>query len=170
MPLNLFNKRIVLSGDVAYFRCVMTSEQDDRLWDLASESKSKLEYEIEQAVHDILGPEFVVRGVSVVRGSVTLLFAIGTTYYVISKYKNFVESLELLKSQLKRLMLRYFENMQPTIDITWTPGPSLANAEVIGPVYGSLDRIQLLLLSYLIISHAALLAMVLWLLYKKVSP
>jgi hypothetical protein len=126
MPLKLFNKRVVLSGDVAYFRCVMTAEDENRLWDLAVESRSNLQYEIERVVHDTIGPEFTVRDVRVVRGSVTLLFAIGTTYYVISRYKNFMESLELLQSQLKRAMRGYFGNTQPTVDVTWNAGPSLA--------------------------------------------
>lgn len=170
MPSEFSDKTVVIGGDVAYFRCVMTTSNDDEVYGQITESVYKFQDSIDTLAREILGPEFEVRRVRVVRGSITILFALGTTYYVISKYKNFVESLELFKTQLATLMRRMLGPRNVEINVDWVPGPALSGiADVRRPIWLS-ENANLILLAYLIISHAALLIVVLVLFYKKFAP
>jgi len=116
-------------------------------------------------VHEALGPEFQVQSLTIGRGSIEILILIGTTYYAVSRYKNFIESIELLVRQLKDIVKHFFERAAPmrvTVSAAWTPGNGLAS--VAAPHDDAAAERVSPALWYLILSHAAMLAVVLWLL------
>jgi len=102
------SKNVVLSGDVAFFRLTITTPEPEALdYDHFRQSPMfvelmhegnfmMMEGQVDEAVRRHLGNEFEARGISFARGSILVLVAIGTVYEVISKYKDFVESLERL--------------------------------------------------------------------------
>jgi hypothetical protein len=82
------------------------------------------------AIHQVLGPEFDIRSMSLARGSIEIFVTIGAVYYAVSRYKNFVESIELLTKQLAGVVRRFFEERLPgpivaDVSSTWEPGSGL---------------------------------------------
>lgn len=169
-----FGKRIVLSGDVLSLRFILSVSDekgyDEDLRGFLQKKRGELESEINEATKKFLGPQFEVRSITFPRGSVEILILIGTIYYAISHYKQFVESIELLTSQLESLftrrLLQHFEPLPISVYGTWSPGPALARAGTLLSSYGSLDAMRILLW-YIIISHAALLMVFIWMLVKR---
>lgn len=162
----------VLTGDVCYVRVYAQIRPTDLpIHRLLMESEMR--GELQRATRELLGSEFEVRSMTVGRGSVEILVLIGTALYVISRYKNFVESIELLLAQFRRIALLYFESqgVEPTeLSATWSPGPALAAAMTATPVNSAPRTLaEPLLLVYLILSHAVLLAVALWLLIDTLS-
>lgn len=160
------------AGDVCFVRLSVHTIDgepfEERPWQILDNSDGRLRAEISSAVHEALGPEFQVQSLTIGRGSIEILILIGTTYYAVSRYKNFIESIELMVRQLKDIVKHFFERAAPmrvTVSATWTPGNGLASlaaphddaaAERVSPA-----------LWYLILSHAAMLAVVLWLLVER---
>jgi hypothetical protein len=168
-----FGQRVVLSGDVFFLRFVVSASEekqsDERLWSFLHEMRHELESDIKEAIEKFLSPEFEVRSITFHGGSIEILVVIGTAYYVISRYKNFIESVELLLSHLKRIIHRFFGRLWPqpiSVYGTWSPGPALVRAETLYSSYGSMDAIRILLW-YLILSHAALLTVVIWMIVRR---
>lgn len=168
-------RRIVLSGDVMTLRFIISArddqEFDQRLRGLAYDLRDELEAEVRQATWRLLGSEFEVRSIVFGRSSLEILVAIGTAYYVVSRYKNFIESVQLLISQLKSLFERFFRPRVPVpiyVNGDWLPGPGLVTAGQIYAPYGSGDPNGILLI-YLILSHAALLALFIWMVLRKLQ-
>jgi hypothetical protein len=174
MPL--FDRTLALSGDVAYLRFTMTWageswQNENRAWEFLQKTKPQLDDQIKEAVRKQLGTEFEVRSTVVLRASIEIIVIIGTTYYAISKYKNFMDSMELLKSQLKGLIRRFVDpdGLEPmTISDSLTPGPTLARMD--GGLQSAAlnDPTTIILLLYLILSHAALLTLLIWMAAKGV--
>jgi len=166
------NSQTTLSGDVCTIRIFITSvdEQiDERLFYHFREIQPKLKIQVEEIVKKRLGEQFEVRRLRLERGSVEVLILIGTTYYAVSRYKNFVESIDLLTSQLKSLFSRLASAESPApIEVTgdWSPSPSLTSAEVASSRVTS-NPILLIMLLYIILSHAAMLAVIIYQLLKK---
>jgi hypothetical protein len=106
---------------------------------------------------------------SIARGSIEILVTIGAVYYAISRYKNFVESIELLASQLTGVVRRFLERAMPikelAVSATWEPGAGLIRLEVEHPVPVAASWAYPLLW-YVIVSHAALLVLFIWLLAR----
>lgn len=169
--MRIFNSREpqpVLVGDVAYFRVVLSSENDSDLIGIIMERQRRMKEEMDVMVKQTLGPEFEVRSMTIGRGSVEILIIIASTYYVVSRWKNFIESLELLKRQIESVFRQQVPLVGKT-EATWTPGPAVANVQA-GTFSAEAPRFtQAGLLIYLIVSHAALLTAFLWLLIKKLS-
>src|SRR5205814_1505782 len=108
-----------------------TSDQegDDWLWSTARKEDSRLREELAASIHEHLGPEFDVRSMTFARGSLEILIVVGTLYYAVSRYKNFVESIELAVAQMKRTVGSFFERRVPqpvAVRGTWNPGPGMA--------------------------------------------
>ena len=162
----VFRRQLILSGEVAIVRLTVDAnapEGDKYLWEIASDQGHRLREAIRQSIHEHLGPEFDVRSVTFARGSLEVLVVIGTLYYVVSRYKNFVESIELLLSQLKRLLAGFFESRVPSpvsVQGSWSPGPGLAQA-VPNLFGGTVGDSPTVVVGYLVLSHAAMLAVVL---------
>jgi hypothetical protein len=160
----------VLVGDVAYFRIVIESRNDaDLMGILTGPQYYDMKREMEGMAKQTLGPEFEVRSMTIGRGSVEVVLIIATTYYIISKYKNFIESLELLKRQIISIFRQQFPTVVSTAEATWTPGPALSTVQPGTLSMGTPSFTQGLLLLYLIFSHAGLLVTLVWLLLKKLS-
>src|ERR1044072_1674707 len=110
MKRNPFAEQMILSGDVVYYRFIMTMdvfEDEGRAWETIMVERRGMEEDINRVVRENLGSEFSLRSMTPIRGSIELILVIGTTYYAVSKYKNFIDSLELLKSQLERFFRLY---------------------------------------------------------------
>jgi len=154
----------VLTGDVCYIRLHAEFRQKDiPLYRLLEESEMRVE--LQRATREILGPEFEVRSMAVGRGSIEIIALIGTSLYVMSRYKNFVESIELLVAQFRRVVLRFlgqYESEPSEVTTTWTPGSALTTA-MVGTTKVYRWHSEPLLLIYVILSHAALLTALLWL-------
>lgn len=168
----LFQQRTVLSGDVLSMRFLVSipdeREFNGKLWMFLQETRSELEAETKKAVQQTLGPEFEVRDISFKRGSIEVLLVIGTVYYAISRYKNFIESIEMLVSHLRRIFTRFFERWGPMpvyVSGNWTPGPALVRVETM-MTYRHFDG-NTILLWYVLLSHAALLGVLIWMLLNK---
>ena len=168
------NSRTIISGDVCTIRIFITSlnkEIDDDLYFMFNEKiQYKLKSEVEDILKKILGDQFEVRRLTVVRGSVEVLILIGTTYYAVSRYKNFIESINLLTSQIKSLFSKIASQNQPStsIEVTgdWSPSPALINAEVASSRVTS-NPILLIMLLYIILSHAAMLTVIIYQFLQK---
>ena len=64
-----------------------------------------IESELQKDIYTILGYETKVKINNVSYGSITVVFTvIGATYFAISKYKNFIESCELIQRQIQKLL------------------------------------------------------------------
>ena len=164
-----------VSGDVCFVRLSVDTIDgepfEERPWRLLDNSDSRLRGELTSTVHETLGPEFQVRSVTIGRGSIEIVVLIGTTYYAISRYKNFVESIELMVRQVKEVVKRFFERAAPmhvTVSASWTPGNGLAGLATLQDDAAA-ERVNPALW-YLILSHAAMLAVVLWLLVGRLRP
>ena len=135
--------------------------------------KNSMQYEMNEVVRAVLGKDFYIRTVTVGKGSIELLVilaTVGTIYMGFSRYKNFIESGQLLQSQLEGI-IRKFISEPGEFSSTWVPGPSLAFVETAfssGPEQAtSAPSLTMIVIWYLILSHAALLAAALWTIFKK---
>jgi hypothetical protein len=163
----------VISGDVCLVRLHVTSPED-RLLDwptkILGNSEYRLREEISEVVQQSLGPEFEVRSMTVGRGSIEILVLIGTAFYAISRYRSFVESMELLMRQLRKVVRFFFERsaqMSVSVSGSWTPMGGIPGAFS----YSLEDQNgNTLILWYLILSHAGMLAVLLWLLIGSLKP
>jgi hypothetical protein len=109
------------------------------------------------------------------RGSVEIVLvvaAVGTVYVLVSRYKNFVESINLLVRHLKRVIERFFMGGGPfrfTVEGSWSPERGLDNAKMLpaAPAGWREWDVSRILLAYLILSHAALLIVFIWLIVSR---
>lgn len=151
---------------------------DAFLYRYATETHQKLEAEIQEQVTETLGSDFEVLDVRLGRGSLTILIAIGavgTFYMGFSRYESFIKSVNLLVSQLKSAFQRFFERASPgppDIDISvtgsWQPSATVLNARASFNSSSGFDY-GIVLLVYLLLSHAVLLATLLWLLVRHLK-
>ena len=159
----------VISGETIFFRIhaqYKDPQYENKAFRYYLDSLDELKHGIKQEIVKSLGEAFDIKSITIGRGSIEVLIVVGTEYYAISRYNNFIESVELLSSQVKKVAGRLFGTIaaeQPDISVTWTPGPALArlNSSRDGCILIHSD----LLIYYLILSHAALLSFVLWMLY-----
>jgi hypothetical protein len=160
---------VVLSGDVMVCRFCVTGlefEEEERLLRLLiSREEQELASELREVTQRVLGPEFAVTSLSFRRGSIEIFAAVGVTYYVVSRYKNFIESLDLAWAQMNRLLQRFFSrsaNQQITVTGNWTPGAALILAEARGSEANRGFFGTGILLWYFVVSHAVLTGVVIW--------
>ena len=156
--------------DVATLHFVVGLDEnfEQMAWGMLSESHDRLERDIREAVAETLGPEYTVSRFLYTRGSIEILIGIGAGLYAVyvgaSRYKNLIESLTLLVRQLRGIFQRFFGRNDPgtvTVTATWIPGPTLqqqAFATPRGTAWPGFSAV----LWYLVLSHAALLAVVIW--------
>ena len=169
-----FQRSLILSGEVLVVRLTVHGEGpegDEVMWSIVRQEGYRLREEVARVVHEHMGPEFDVRSMSFAQGSLEVLVVVGTLYYAVSRYKNFMESIELLIAQLKRALAVFFQRRVPTpapvsVQGSWTPGPGLIQAapRMSGAATGDGPGITV---AYLILSHAAMLAVLLWLLVRS---
>ena len=175
MPI-FARKTVPIYGFIGLVRLsVNTNDEDSELLGYARELHRKLEAEIDLQVQQTLGPEFEVLNVEINRGSITLLIAVGavgTFYMGFSRYEGFVKSVNLLVSQLRGLLQRFFGQApggatRPPVSVTgsWQPGPVVIAANQTLDASSGIDSCQIVL-AYLLLSHAALLGVLIWLVIR----
>ena len=173
MSLRRARRPLILSGEVLSVRLIVefegssksekdTVQWEDLLWSIAQQQGHHLREQLNAAIHEHLGPEFDIRSLSYARGSLEILVVIGTLYYA-AHYKNFIENVELLVAHFRRISDGFFERWKPdgtriSVKGTWSPGIGLVQG-----IPRARDD-QSTVVWYLIVSHAAMLAGILWLL------
>jgi len=163
---------------LGFLRFTVTTEDenyDSNLLGYARESSKQLKAEIDAQVRKTLGPEFEVESVEFNEGSIEAyvhLAAVGTILMAFSKYESFIKSVNLLISQLKGLLQRFFSQgaEQPSVSVTgrWVPGPVISEANQAFGVSSGIDSSQFVL-PYLVLSHAAILGVLLWLVIRHLK-
>lgn len=171
-------RTVQISGDVAYFSVqIAFLDQKDELmaWERIHELEVEMRHEFDRVARDVLGREFRVRSMTIGRGSIEVIIvlaAVGSFYMGFSRYKNFMESLDLLRSQIQSILRRFMPNSD-SVSATWIPSPALVsvaeNSTPLALQWYTSHQIQMILLIYFIVSHAAILAVLVWLLIRKVT-
>ncbi len=178
MPI-FARKTVPIYGFIGVVRLtVNTNDEDNRLFGYAMELRQKLQAEIDLQVQRTLGPEFEVLNVEIGRGSITLLIvlgAVGTLYMGFSRYDGFIKSMNLLVSQIKGLLQRFFGQapligtpLPLSVTGSWEPGPVVTEANRAFDTSSGIDSCQVVLV-YLLLSHAALLGVLLWLVVRHLK-
>lgn len=174
---NIFDftgRRRIVSGEIIIVRARIevpdNVEADRYLRSIAEEQRGTLQWEVSELVYKTLGMEFQLRSLSFEHGSLTILLIVGTTYYAISRYKNFVESIQLFVRQLTQLLSSFFGGRQQRpvlVSTSWSPGPGLVEAqtEQLRAPYAAAGW----LLIYLVLSHAVMLGLIMWLLVTRIA-
>ncbi len=121
-----------IHGEILYLRFLLDTtdlkKEDEFLYTYANKNKEKIKSQINEAVRSGLGSDFNVQSITYYPGSLTILVVIGTTYYAISRYKSFIESVELLVSQIRNLLsttVSQGTNSRISASSNWIPGPGL---------------------------------------------
>jgi hypothetical protein len=162
----------VVSGEVAFLRFRVSAtddpESEERLLSFLKEMRRELELEASRTILEVLGNDYELVRLGVRKGSIEILVVVGAIYATISQYKEFVESMNLLVSHLRNLIRRFFRRTQASgisVEATWAPGPPvlLAGKEIRS---WKVDRITVLVIWYLILSHAALFVLLAWITIK----
>lgn len=178
MP-NSTRRPIELSGLVATLRFVVEFgdrySDTDKLVGIARERRGELIRQIDHEVKGLLGQEFDVVDVIIREGSLVLIVVLGAAYSVymgFSRYESFVKSFNLLISQIAGLLRRFF--VMPTappvtVGGSWQPGTSMIAAESVARLSNQQYDPNLILLYYLILSHAVLVGVLVWIVIKHLK-
>lgn len=169
-----FFDRIKLSGHICTIRLLASSpfqkqEWDERTLEWLIKHRDDFETEVKEEVKIILGLQFKVAQVDYFKGSVevsVIIATAGVVYYAVSRYKNFIESLDILVFHLRKVLYRFVEPMDSRVSGEWLPCPNMvqfsgADLDV------SLTRITMLLIWYLVLTNAVLLSLVIWILIRR---
>lgn len=114
-------------------------------------------------MRSILGPEYNVRDVSIHGGSVELWLIVTTAFAMITNWGSFRQGLDYLISDLRKV-IRKIAPAKVT-DASWSPGPALLQPQLQIPP--DLIFETRLIVTYLVLSHAALLAFMLWMVWLR---
>jgi hypothetical protein len=162
------SEEIHFHGDLAYFMLSIDSYDDAGVLDTLG-SKEKLDREFFLAVHRTLGQQYDIRIISISQGTAMVLIAIsiiGGAYVTISQYHDFVESLELLLDQIKNILRRLLSSYEPSIESSYLINPRLPVPSM-APSSNSAPAITNNFFWYMVLSNAALLATLIYILLKN---
>jgi hypothetical protein len=99
---------------------------EDEVFHLVTNTQGEIREQAEKLVKKNLGNEFFITDIEINRGSIEIILiiggVIGSTYVGMSKYKNFVESIELLQKQLRSMLAGHMRIPSSLIDINWIRG------------------------------------------------
>ncbi|MBI3089577.1 MAG: hypothetical protein HYY96_02830 [Candidatus Tectomicrobia bacterium] len=126
--------------------------------------------EIRSEVASFLGPQFEAQNIDIRRGSVEVLIdiaTVGVVYYAFSRYKSFVESLDLLAHQLGRVLARFSGPDTAHIRGGWIPSPALFHPAADHAMIVDAGSLYILLVGYLILTNTVLIGFVLWMLLRR---
>jgi len=168
-----FFNRIKLSGHICTIRLVASSfqkqEWDERTLEWLKKNRDAFESELKNEVKIVLGNHFKVTQIDYFRGSVeisVIIAAVGVVYYAISRYKNFIESLDLLVFHLRKLLHGFAGPMDSQVTGEWLPGPNMIQVNDIDSEINIIG-ITKLLIWYLILTNVALLSLLIWILIRR---
>jgi hypothetical protein len=119
-----FIKSKVFKGEVARLTVFIDfeDEHDDQIYtenqllQSFQKKEKELELEISELIRKYLGKQFTLESISIKKGSITIIAIIAATiatFDLISKYKDFIDSLDLIKNQVSRLINRFIRRNQP---------------------------------------------------------
>lgn len=163
-----FKKTVELHGEIVSYQFIIeVAEEGSALEDLQS-NRVGIENEIQEQVDLYLGKGVKIQDLRIKRGTIEIVVILGTAYAIylgFSKYKNFIESAQLLKSQIRRIFRRWLERYGVrSVDGDVILSPNLPDVNM---RTDSDKTLTMVLLIYLLLSHAALLAFFIWLAVKK---
>lgn len=181
MPI-FHTKAVPIYGTIGFVRLTVSTQNenyDNDLYSHARESYRQLEADIDTEVRQTLGPEFEVVNVALHKGSITILVVlgvVGTIYMGFSRYESFIKSVNLLISQLKGLLQRFFTAgaagapapRPVSVTGSWEPAAVVTAANHVLNSSAGIDSDQIVL-GYLLLSHAALIAVLLWLVIRHLK-
>ena len=180
MPL--FDKKTApIYGLVGLLHFTVTSDNenfDDDLLGYARERRKQLEAEINTQVLATLGSQFAVQSIDLHEGSIEIfvaLTAVGTFFMGFSRYESFIKSVNLLISQVSGLLQKFFGQLPGTatmapVSVTgsWQPGSTVTSANQELRDSSGIETYHIVL-GYLLLSHAALLSVLLWLVIRHLK-
>jgi hypothetical protein len=145
---------------------------DERLFFILREGESILGEEISRMVPAILGSIFRLEKVEVHRGSVTFWVVVAGAFTLLSQYADFVRSLELLHSQISNLIREFLAHQGISVTVTggWTPLSGVRGRFSFPSLRSSPEFITLLLVLYLVVSHAVLLSVFIRYVWRTAPP
>ena len=165
-------RRYQLFGEIARLSFTATDHHDDgprdHLWHIAESVRTELEGEMNRVTRATLGPSFELQEVQFEHGSLhihAVLVAIEAVYVTVAHYHHFNKSIDLLVRQLRSIIGRVLGRQHPSrieVVAVWVPTPMLAAPESEDDEAGPYS-LQRLVVGYLILSHAALIAVLVWL-------
>jgi hypothetical protein len=150
------------------------AEDDGQLFILAKDLQQVLSDEISSMVSALLGPRFRFQKIDIRRGSVEIWVYLAGGFTLISQYADFVRSMEVLQTQIRNLLLGLFSNRGFSginIGAAWTP--VRANKQPwfrLAPFRIPENLLTLLMASYLILSHAFLLVVLVRIALRALLP
>jgi hypothetical protein len=139
---------------------------------IAREGHTKLSEELTGMIPTILGPTFHLRGIYIRRGSGRIVVYVAGGFTAISKYPDFVRSLELLMRQIEGLLREMFVIrglQQVSLASGWT-NLTTAKPRRRGPFRAYRGLVRMLLASLLILSCALLSTLILARVLKLFFP
>ena len=165
-----------LSGDVAYIHIAITTpnlEIENQFWKILQDRRPELESQIRLVTLELLGEKYKVPELRIYRASIGIWIVVSTAFIVLTNYKTLVENIELLVSHIRGAVERIFgvpARFPFIVHGTWTPGPAFARTAW-GPDLQNLRSSfgLRLLLWYLVLSHAALLTVLIWILITRLQ-
>lgn len=176
MPL-FAKKTAPIFGLVGLLHFTVTSDNenfDDDLLGYAREKRKQLEGEINAQVLATLGSEFAVQSIELHEGSIEIfvaLTAVGTFFMGFSRYESFIKSVNLLISQISGLLRKLFGQLPGTpvaVTGSWQPGSTVTAANQELRDSSGIETYDIVL-GYLLLSHAALLSILLWLVIRHLK-
>ncbi len=157
--------------EIAIFFSILTQKAEDEelLFVQVKQLQQTLSDEISSMVSALLGPLFRLQKIEIRRGSVEFWVYVAGGFTLISHYVHFVHSLELLAKQIQELLSSIL-SMFLGVRITggwWTPvRPKPRRFAPFHQILQNPNLIILLMASYLILSHAFMLAVLVRILLK----
>lgn len=172
-----------LLGHVATFRFVvqysasLDFERSEEAYYRAMKIQEDLRYEIDGVVKKQLGNVFEVQLMSIRRGSIEIIVTIGTAitvYELISRYKNFIESLGLIRGQISGLLSRRIDLPENSITSSMEPSTQLIHVEKPNEFVHEENKCNWcnfinIFIFYILITHAAMLAFIGFVLFGRTS-
>jgi hypothetical protein len=145
--------------------------EDDYLYRRAVDSRSDIEGGIRTQVAETLGNEVQVVEVHFEKGSLTVAVifgAIGTIYVTMSQYDDFLKGVNKATQQLGGFFSRFFGGGTRNVRVagSWIPSPVVTTAHQTLSTPRQPFDVNLLMIAYLIVSNAALLGTLIWLLLR----
>lgn len=169
MPLNnIFGSREdagrPLIGEVCtvHLRVDFMDSDEPRLWSLVSEGEAVLREKFSAALRMRLGRQFEIRSVTFGRGSIEIMVVVAAIGAFIVGYGELRDGLDHLVNDMRTILRQFFgrSTRGGSIYVSggWAPGPVLFQ---IAPSHGGVfsdSRLVIIMLVYILSSHALLLA------------